>query len=366
MTFRPHLTRPFRNFVRWLFVATATLARMTSQTFNRQCITRLASQVRQLCRLAGDTAMLDELNDEFAGNGLRDAVRHHDNGPIFDWLAETFSYQGVADAVATSYLIEHGTASFGRIERTLTRKPACPKLQSYWQFDDCGYRKSAQTCNEPDRLQHCPLPRLDLRNGNLNRASYSLWLFMRDVAGGDFVGWLDKQLQSADQPGPQRGRTLALAAMLPLTHLYGVSYKMISMTLSALLLAGDPDRERWQVAGANQIVVDTLIHNWLHRTGNLHRLKAEHIYGANCYRAGSCADILRAASQRIDARRFNADFPERFPRFVQHAVWQFCAQQGLNQCNGNQIDDKRECDLFDCPLYRNCDRRVLQPAPTDR
>ena len=324
-------------------------------------MTRLGHLARKLCQLAGEPSMLDDLNAEFAANGLREAIRHHDNGPIFDWLAEVFNYQGVADSVATTYLEEHGTVSFGQIERSLARKPSCPRLNCYWTFENCGYRKTRYVCSEPDHLPRCPLPRLDLRNGNLNRVSYSLWLFLRDVSGGDFVGWLDAQLLDADQPGPRRGHKLAVAALVPLSHLYGVSYKMVSMALSSLLLAGDPDRERWVCAGAHQIVVDTLVHNWLHRTGCLTRLKSEHSYGVRCYQPGGCADIIRSVSRRIDARRFNADFPKAFPRFVQYAIWRFCAQQGLDQCNGNQIDDSDRCNLSDCPLYRNCDRRPLAP-----
>jgi hypothetical protein len=46
-----------------------------------------------------------------------------------------------------------------------------------------------------------------------------------------------------------------------------------------------------------------------------------------CYRAGGCADIIAAVAERIDARQFNPAFPQTFPRFVQHAVWQYCSQR---------------------------------------
>jgi hypothetical protein len=41
-----------------------------------------------------------------------------------------------------------------------------------------------------------------LRNGRLNQLAYSLFLFVRDVADGDLVGWIDNQLAAADGPGP--------------------------------------------------------------------------------------------------------------------------------------------------------------------
>jgi hypothetical protein len=49
------------------------------------------------------------------------------------------------------------------------------------------------------------------------------------------------------------------------------------------------------------VVVDSLIHNFLHRTGILRRLGAEHPYGARCYRAGGCAYILARLAADIDA-----------------------------------------------------------------
>jgi hypothetical protein len=33
-----------------------------------------------------------------------------------------------------------------------------------------------------------------LRNGRLNQTAYSLFLFIRDIADGDLVGWIDRQL----------------------------------------------------------------------------------------------------------------------------------------------------------------------------
>ena len=38
------------------------------------------------------------------------------------------------------------------------------------------------------------------------------------------------------------------------------------MALSSILLAAPKDRSRWQEAGASMVAVDTLVHNFLHRT----------------------------------------------------------------------------------------------------
>jgi len=140
-----------------------------------------------------------------------------------------------------------------------------------------------------------------------------------------------------------------------------VSNKVLSMVLADLLLAGDPRRTLWTEAGAVMIAVDTLVHNFLHRTGVLKRFGADHLYGSACYGPEGCSEILERIAATIDARRFNPAFPANFPRFAQHAVWRFCAENGLDECNGRQIDDRARCDRRDCPVFRSCDRVALKP-----
>jgi hypothetical protein len=92
------------------------------------------------------------------------------------------------------------------------------------------------------------------------------------------------------------------------------------MALADLLLGADLGRERWVTTGASMVVIDTLLHNHLSRTGSLRRFGAEHPYGARCYAPDGCADIIRDLARWIDAREFNPDFPACFPCFVQFAV----------------------------------------------
>ena len=145
-----------------------------------------------------------------------------------------------------------------------------------------------------------------------------------------------------------------------LGEVYGVSDKVLSMTLSGLLLGAGQGRQRWAEVGGSMIVVDTLVHNLLHRTGILDRFDAGHRYGPICYQRTGCVGVLEAISQCIDARTFNPEFPTIFPRFVQHAVWRYCAQLGLNVCNGNRIDDRGSCANVYCRLYHQCDRIALR------
>ena len=110
----------------------------------------------------------------------------------------------------------------------------CPRLTSYWHFYDCGYAKISRTCSEPDHIDGCPLPTHQLRNGRLNQMAYSLFLFIRDIAGGDLVGWIDRQFQSADdRASPNRLAQLREAVIGPLREVYGVSDKVLTMSLSS-------------------------------------------------------------------------------------------------------------------------------------
>ena len=97
----------------------------------------------------------------------------------------------------------------------------------------------------------------------------------------------------------------------PMRSIHGISHKVIVMALSALLIGAGGRRRQWMTVGASFVVVDTLVHNFLHRTGILQRFAAEHPYGLGCYRPGNCADILQIAASRIDVTRYNPRFPSR-------------------------------------------------------
>jgi hypothetical protein len=317
--------------------------------------------IGDICEIAGAPTLIDDARVELARAGVIQAIQRHDNAVLFDWLMEALSYQGVSDAAAAGYMERHGRAGFDQIAQSLRKPPSCSKLTSWWHFENCGYRKAAFSCNELELLPACPLPSLDLRNGSLNRAAYGLFLFIRDVAGGDLVRWIDRRLDGAKHSDTARaGTTMAESVIGPLRHVHGLSDKVLSMTFSVLLLAGDPNRKDWITAGTSMIAIDTLVHNWLARTGILRRLDSEHLYGPGCYGDDGCAAIVMHAAQRIDASRFNPEFPRVFPRFVQHAIWHFCAQWGLARCNGLTVRDGTRCRQRDCEAFARCDR-VKQP-----
>jgi hypothetical protein len=316
--------------------------------------------VHATCCLAGSASYLDDIRADLRDCGIIRALIDHDTPALFDWLVGLLSYQGISDSVAAGYIAQHGNARWADVAEGLSRTPSCPKLGGYWRFTDCRYQKGSGTCAEPCHIDACPLPRHPLRNGRLNQMAYSLFLFMRDVADNDFVGWIDTQLGTVNLQTPDRLATLREAIIGPLRNVYGVADKVLAMAVSNLLLAAGNRRPRWVEVGATFVAVDTLVHNFLHRTGILHRLGADHPYGDRCYRPRGCAEILHLLAANIDASQFNRAFPATFPRFVQSAIWRYCAENGLAICNGNQIDDDASCENRYCQLFRRCDRVALR------
>jgi hypothetical protein len=324
---------------------------------NDAALTHARSLILRVCHLAGTAAFIDEAGLGPEGKDLRKAIRSRNTAALFDHLVAALSYQGISDEVAKNFMDLHGLASWHVIEGALRRRPSCPKLRSYWHFYDCRYNKSRFACAEPDHLADCPLPRSWLRNGRLNQTAYSLYLFVRDVADGDLVGWIDRRLNAAVKPDQLVRMRAALVE--PLREVYGVSDKVLTMALSQLLLGAPRSRQHWREVGGSMIAVDTLVHNFLHRTGILQRFDAPHRYGPACYRPNGCAEIIEAVASEIDASQFDHRFPKTFPRFVQYAIWRYCSQQGLDTCNGNQIDDRKPCINVQCTLYPSCDHITL-------
>src|ERR1700674_4071932 len=262
--------------------------------------------IHAICGLAGSSTLIDDIRADLRADKVQAAIRHRDTAVVFDWLMAALSYQGIADQVAYDYMERHGRAEWRDIDQKLSQGVSCPKLKSYWHFHGCRYEKGSRPCAEPEHIGACPLPSHDLRNGHLNQAAYSLFLFIRDLADGDLIGWINAQLEAANgPPGPDRLPRMAAALIEPLREIYGVSDKVLAMALSSLLLGAPEKMALWTEVGGSMIAIDTLVHNFLHRTGILSRFTASHSYGAACYRPGGCANIIAAVAQRIDARQFN-------------------------------------------------------------
>ena len=318
--------------------------------------------VTKVCLLPGNGRYLEEVEEGLERAGLADAVARHETPRIYRWLMDGFSYQGIADSIATGFIARHGNAQWAVVAEALAGGGSdCPKLSDFSTYRNCSYRKGQWDCSNPQALPACPVPTLPLRKGILNEQAFSLFLFIRDRCDGDLVAFIDKALAAVPR-GPQqitRQREALLAAFSEIT---GVSRKLASMTLADLLIGARSVRPGWVGVGRSMVVIDSLVHNFLHRTGILAAYASTHAYGPRCFGEDGCEAILRDLATRFDARTVNRTYPRRFPRFVQHAIWRFCGANALDICNGRNIDDAHGCELGWCPLWGGCSRLPLRAA----
>ena len=191
---------------------------------------RSAQLIGAVCGLAGSLTFLDDIRADVQRAGILDAVAKRDTSRVSDWLLSAFSYQGISDQVARGYIRKHGNVTWSDIEGGLDAAPSCPLLQSYWHFDGCRYDKGSFSCSEPDHIDTCPVPRHRLRNGRLNQTAYSFFLFVRDVAKGDLIGWIDDRLKTPASalvsPHVDLARERQERLIGPLRNIYGVSDKI--------------------------------------------------------------------------------------------------------------------------------------------
>jgi hypothetical protein len=320
-----------------------------------------AGMIADLCGLAGRRDLIAEIRSNARESGLAAAIDQHDSAFLFAWLMRGLSYQGISDRISDGYINAHGNADLKVVEALLrSAGNRCPLLETFETYHGCRYRKGLRSCSNPEALNRCPVPRLPLRKGALNQLAFSLALFFRDRCGGDFIGYLESVV--SDRPTIDEVEKAKAHLVESLSTVQAVSGKLANMVLAEILLAGR--QSRWTTVGSRMIAVDSLVHNFLHRTGILAALGFSHNYGSVCYGSRGCEAAIKTLSARVDARSINLDYPPDFPRFVQHAIWQFCAEAGSNVCNGRQIADRRTCERTDCPLGSRCSRIALDPDLT--
>lgn len=313
-----------------------------------------------LALIAGtETAGVDSVT-LLASSEIFGAIEAENTPALFRILMDGFSYQGISDASARGFVSKHGNANWTQIEQALIDGGlVCPRLENFDAYHGCGFRKSTQICANPNAFRSCPVPRLPLRKGKLNETAFALFLLLRDRCAGDLVSFIDKILAIAAEQ-PDRLIIAREALMSAFTSVAGVSRKLAAMMLAVLLCSAGPQRPFWIEVGLSMVAIDSLVHNFLHRTGILHAYGVQHLYGHNCVGQGGCEAIIRDLAERLSERSSFLAGPPISPRELQHAIWRFCAADELAICNGNRIRDTAACGLENCPLGSRCSRVPLR------
>jgi len=60
--------------------------------------------IHAVCCLAGCPSLIDDLRNDLLEAGILAAIEAHDTPKLFDWIVPAFSYQGIADAIASAYM----------------------------------------------------------------------------------------------------------------------------------------------------------------------------------------------------------------------------------------------------------------------
>lgn len=328
---------------------------------------RIVKLVSRVCQLNRDSV---ETELEYSA-GLREILRMDATNKVksrflFEPLMGALSFQGIGDEIVMDYMDGHGMISYFQIVRRLkghrkTYGALCSRLEGFQSFKACGYRKAKLSCNNPQMLMRCPVRTHDLLKGVLNVKAYSFFFYIRDLCQGDLIGHFDRLIREGLEASEAASGVIQAREKLvrDFTKVFGVGEKLANMTLSSLL-AADPANPTWVRVGQAMVAVDTLVHNFLHRTGILKFYQAEHRYGPAC--SIQCARVLDSLIGKIDARKINPGYPRYFPRFVQLSIWRFCSLVGQNICNGVKIKDSAPCNRKDiCPVFSWCDHIPLRP-----
>jgi hypothetical protein len=275
---------------------------------------------------------------------------------LYQYLMESFLLSGGGDQSNHGYYAKQNhKPTFNRVRRAV-KGAQCPKLASFEAFKGCGYRKTAHKCNEPAFLRTCPLPTFDMKRGALNHMAFSLYFFLRDVAGRDFYAYVTEHFGQAGGTITDRLETF----IKKVTTIANVGPKLAHMALSCLFLTTYPGWDYRRV-GAHMIAVDSLVHNFLHRTGILGAYQLDHPYGPRCHAQNGCLGVIHDLAKHIDCREFNPTLPPDFPRFVQYHIWAYCGQAGENICNGNKCKVGKPNPA--CVLYQ---QRLCAELPPQR
>jgi hypothetical protein len=281
-------------------------------------------------------------------NQLIHGKPHHRSIKLYQYLLECFLLAGGGDQSNLTYFSKQKLKpTFNRVRRALLTAH-CPKLGSFEAFAGCGYQKGKKTCGEPGLLPTCPLPLLNMKKGALNRMAFSLHLFLREVCKNDFHAFVRNHFGDGQLPDMEIKPRLE-AFIKEVTRVANVGPKLAFMAFSGLFLTKS---EGWDYrrVGVQMIAVDSLVHNFLHRTGILALKGKNHKYGPVCHSGRGCLGVVEDLALKIDCRQFNRSYPAYFPRFIQSRLWWYCAKDGENVCNLNKCREGKP--NLDCDLYR--------------
>ena len=231
-------------------------------------------------------------------NQMMHGKPQHKSIKLYQYLLKSFLFAGGGDrSNLVYYAKQQHKPTFNRVKQAI-KTGQCPKLGSFEAFKGCGYRKTINKCNDPAFLSTCPLPKFDMKRGSLNHMAFSLYFFLRDVAGGDFYAYVREHF-GQEELSDKAINELLHGFVGKVTAIANVGPKLAHMALSALFLTRYPGWDYCHV-GLHMIAVDSLVHNFLHRTGILDNYQLQHAYGPRCHSQTGCTECVEVLASSCD------------------------------------------------------------------
>jgi hypothetical protein len=197
----------------------------------------------------------------------------HKSIKLYQYLLEAFLLSGGGDQSNYSYYAKQRVKpTFNRVKHAV-KAAQCPRLVTFETFKGCRYRKTTNKCNEPAFLGACPLPAFDMKRGSLNHMAFSLYLFLRDICRRDFYAHVTEHFGQGHLADGSINELLQ-GFIEKVTSIANVGPKLAHMALSGLFLTRYPSWDYHRV-GLHMIAVDSLVHNFLHRTGMARRIPGD-------------------------------------------------------------------------------------------
>jgi hypothetical protein len=88
----------------------------------------------------------------------------------------------------------------------------------------------------------------------------------------------------------------------------------------------------YRAIGVRMVAIDTLVHNFLAKTGTLDFYGQPHKYGPKCHTQAGCVGVINEIARDLDCRKYHPSYPAYFPRLIQVYIWAYCAMKGENIC----------------------------------
>src|ERR1019366_7531225 len=71
--------------------------------------------IHTVCCLAGSSSFVTDAHDNLVNEGVVGGIETHNTPVLFDWMVRAFSFQGIADAIASDYIDRHGSLTWDAI-----------------------------------------------------------------------------------------------------------------------------------------------------------------------------------------------------------------------------------------------------------